>query len=155
MQKTRIATLVWTSLIAAPIGWSLGLVVHDATGLLPPIPLLLPLFLVVLSALMLAGARAVRGWIDHRRYDRHMGPLRVARMLALAKAAEFFGAAITGVYVGVAVLSMDHLAAPMGRDALWRSGFVIIGAVIATVAAVILERACLVPPSDDEGDSNR
>lgn len=151
MQKTKLATLLWICLIAAPIGWSISRLIHNATGTLPPIPLLLPAFIVVLAVIMLAGAREVRGWIHERRHDRHIGPLRVARLLALAKAAEFFGAAVIGGYVGLGVLAMDHLASSMGRGGLLRAGIVAAAAVLATVAAVVLERACLVPPDDEEG----
>jgi hypothetical protein len=150
MQKTRIATLAWTSLIAIPIGWSIGRLVHNATAELLPIPALLPAFLVLFAAAMFAGARAVRGWIRERRHDRHLGPLQVARILALAKAAEYFGAVIVGAYVGIAGIAIDHLAVPMGREGLLMAGLVAVAGALATVAAVVLERSCLVPPSDED-----
>jgi hypothetical protein len=155
MQKTKIPTLIWVGLIAAPIGWSISRLVLDASAALPPVPVVLPVMVILLAALLFAAAREVQGWIRERRHDRHIGPLRVARLLALAKAAEYFGAAVAGAYVGLAVLATDHLAVPMGRDRLLMSGLVIGSATLATVAAVILERACLDPPEDDHPGTPR
>ncbi|AYY11392.1 DUF3180 domain-containing protein [Actinobacteria bacterium YIM 96077] len=155
MHKTRIATLVWTGLLAGPAGWLIARIVHESTGLLPPVPLILPLFLVIFAALMFAGARMVQGWIHHRRHDRHMSPLRIARALAVAKAAELFGAALAGGYVGLAVVALDHFAAPMGREGMLMSALTAGAAVLATVAAVVLERSCLVPPEDEEERAGR
>jgi hypothetical protein len=149
MQKTKISTLGWVGLIAAPIGWSVSRLVLDRTGALPLVPVVLLIFVLILAGMMFAGARAIRGWIEERRHDRYLGPLRVARVLALAKATEFFGAALAGGYVGLSVLSIDHLASPMGRDALLRAGLMTGAAVLVTAAAVVLERACLVPPDDE------
>ncbi|NED95413.1 DUF3180 family protein [Phytoactinopolyspora alkaliphila] len=153
MQKTKIPTLIWVGLIAAPIGWSISRLLLDASGTLPPVPVVLPVMVFLLAALLFAAAREVRGWIQERRHDRHIGPLRVARLLALAKAAEYFGAAAAGAYVGLAVLATDHLEVPMGRDRLVMSGLVIAFATLASGAAVALERACVVPPEDDQPGS--
>ncbi|NED98738.1 DUF3180 domain-containing protein [Phytoactinopolyspora halotolerans] len=150
MQKTKIATLVWVALLAAPIGWSISRVIQDSTRELPPVPVVLPVLLALLAAFLFFAAREIKAWIRERRHDRHIGPLRVARTLALAKAAEFFGAALTGAYLGLATLAIDHLTVPMGRDRLLMAGLVVGAGTLATVAAVVLERACIVPPGDDE-----
>lgn len=150
MQKTKLTTLLWVALFTAPIGWSISRLILNASGELPPIPVLLPIFIAVLAVLMFAGAREVRAWIRERRHDRHIGPLRVARLLALAKAAEFFGSAVIGGYLGLAVLAVDHLASEMGRGGLLRAAAVAAAALVATVAAVLLERACLVPPDEEQ-----
>ncbi|WP_166346452.1 DUF3180 domain-containing protein [Phytoactinopolyspora limicola] len=151
MQKTKLSALAWTALIAVPIGWSISRLVHNSTGALPLVPAVLLIFIAILAVMMFIGARLVRGWIEERRYDRYFHPLRVARILALAKASEFFGAALAGGYVGLAVLSVDHLGSPMGRDALVRAALMVGAALAATVTAMALEHACLVPSDDDRG----
>lgn len=154
MQQTKIGTLVWAALIAAPIGWSIGRVYEAVAEALPPVPWVLAVLLVFLAVLAIVGERAVRAWIGERRFDAQLDPLRVARMVVLAKAGALFGAAIAGAYLGLAVLSLGWLAVPMGRDRLLLSAFVVLAAVIVAVASVRLERACMVPPDDDGDDGS-
>lgn len=153
MQKTKLGTLVWVALVAVPVGWSISRLVDAGSGALPPVPWVLPLLLLFLGIALFAGARAVREWITERRFDRRIDPLRVARSVALAKATEYFGAMVAGAYAGLAVLAMSMLNVPMGRNRLILSAAVVACAVVMTVAAVRLERACEVPPpSDEEGN---
>ena len=152
MQRTRIGSLVWAALVAAPIGWSIARVVDAASGALPPVPWVLPLLLLFLAVAMFAGARAVRAWIHERRYDGRIDALRVARAVALAKASEYFGAVVAGAYAGLVLLALSMLDVPMGRNRAVLGGIVIVCATVLTVAAVRLERAGEVPPpaEDDE-----
>lgn len=150
MQRTKIGSLIWVALVAVPIGWSIGRVVDAASGALPPVPWVLPLLLVFLAIAMFAGARAVRGWIIERRFDRRIDALRVARSVALAKASEYFGAVLVGVYTGLGLLALDALDSPMGRNRAVLSATVVVAAVVLTVAAVRLERAGEVPPPPDD-----
>lgn len=150
MKKTTIGSLVWAALVAVPIGWSIGRVVDAWSGALPPVPWVLPFLLLFLGVCMFVGARVVRQWIEERRYDRRLDPLRIARALALAKATEYFGAVVAGAYAGLGVLALTMLDSPMGRERSLLSGAVIVCAAAMTVGAFRLERACLVPPDDEE-----
>lgn len=150
MRPTRIGTLVWVGLAAAPVGWSVGKVVDQVSGTLPPVPWILPLLLVFLSALLLLGARVVRGWITERRFDRRMDALRVARLLVLSKAAAVFGALVTGAYLGIGVLALGSLSVPAGRNRALLSGLVAVAGVMVSITAIRLERACMVPPEDED-----
>ncbi|PZF81809.1 DUF3180 domain-containing protein [Jiangella anatolica] len=151
MQRTRIGSLIWVALVAVPVGWSIGRVVDAMSDVLPPIPWVLPALLLFLAIAMFAGARAVRGWIHERRFDTRIDALRVARSVALAKASEYFGAVLVGVYTGLGLLAVGRLDSPMGRNRAILSAVVIVAAVVLTIAAVRLERAGEVPPpSDDE-----
>lgn len=150
MRPTRVSTLVWIGLAAAPVGWSVGRIVDAVSNALPPVPWILPLLLVLLAAVLFVGARAVRGWIEERKYDGRMDALGVARLLALAKAGAVFGAAVAGGYIGLGVLALESLAVPAGRNRVILSAAVAVMAVVVAVAAVRLERACQVPPGDEE-----
>jgi len=155
VQKTKVSTLVWTALIATPIGWSLSQIIDVWSGALPPIPWVLPFLLLFLSIGAFAGARAVRQWIEERRYYRCIDPLRVARAVALAKAMAYFGAVATGLYAGLGALALTMLQSPMGRERAILAAGVVVCAVAMTTAAIRLERACVVPPDDtDENGVN-
>ncbi|MET0521267.1 MAG: DUF3180 domain-containing protein [Jiangellaceae bacterium] len=154
MRPTRVSTLLWVALAAIPVGWSIGMVVDAVSNTLPPVPWILPLLLVFLALLLFVGAYAVRGWVQERRYDRRLDALRIARLLALGKAAAVFGALVVGVYVGIAVLALGSLEVPAGRNRALLSALVVVAAVVVVVAALRLERACLVPPPDEDSAEN-
>jgi Protein of unknown function (DUF3180) len=154
VRPTRVSTLLWVALAAIPVGWSIGMVVDAVSNTLPPVPWILPLLLVFLALLLFVGAYAVRGWVQERRYDRRLDALRIARLLALGKAAAVFGALVVGVYVGIAVLALGSLEVPAGRNRALLSALVVVAAVVVVVAALRLERACLVPPPDDDSAEN-
>lgn len=154
MRPTRISTLLWVALAAIPIGWSVGRVVDTVSGTLPPIPWILPLLLVFLAILLFVGAYAVRGWVEERRYDRRLDALRIARLSALGKAAAVFGAFVVGAYLGIGLLALGSLAVPAGRNRAVLSALVIVAGVVIVVAALRLERACLVPPDEDTSDTD-
>src|SRR5690625_2800409 len=116
MRQTSIWSLVWIGLAASPLGWLVAEAVQTWTMRLPPIPWILPALLLFCVVLLWLAERMVRGWISERRFDQRMNPLRVARLLALAKASAVFGAVATGAYTGIAVdrkstrLNSSHVA---------------------------------------------
>jgi Protein of unknown function (DUF3180) len=153
VRPTRVTTLLWIALAAVPVGWTVSQVVDTVSGTLPPVPWILPLLLVFLAALLFLGAYAVKGWIEERRYDRRLDALRIARLLALAKAAAAFGAIVVGAYLGLILLALGSLSVPAGRNRAVFGGLVVVAAVIVVVGALRLERACLVPPDEDTSDT--
>jgi hypothetical protein len=150
VRPTRVSTLLWVALAAVPVGWSVGMVIDAVSNALPPIPWILPLLLAFLALLLFVGAYAVRGWVQERRYDRRLDALRIARLLALGKAAAVFGALVIGLYLGLAVLALGSLEVPVGRNRAILSVLVVVAGVVVVVAALRLERACLVPPPDED-----
>lgn len=153
MGPTRIGTLLGAGLVAAPLGWAFGLVAQAATGALPAVPWVLPLLLLFMAALLLIGARMVRGWVEERRYDRQVDALLVARLFALGKAAAVFGAVIGGVYIGFGLLAAVELPPPVRTGRVVLSGLVVAGGVVVALSALRLERACRVPhPDGDDPD---
>lgn len=154
MRPTRIGTLVWVALAAAPVGWSVGRIVEAVTDALPPVPWVLPLLFAFLAAVLFVGARAVSGWVGERRYDGRMNALRAAQLLALGKAAAVFGAAAAGAYLGLGLLALGTLAGSAARNRGILCGLVAVAAVVVCVAAIRLERACQVPPDDDSAEAD-
>lgn len=149
MQRTKISSLIWVGLIAAPIGWTISRLVDAASYALPPVPVVVPLLLLFLAVVLEFAGRTVRSWVVDRRFDEQVDALRVARVLVLAKAAAVFGAAVAGGYIGLAFLAVDALDVPMGRNRLLMSVIVVVVAIALAIAAVRCERACVAPPSDD------
>ena len=125
--------MLWVALAAVPVGWSVGMVIDAVSSTLPPIPWILPLLIVFLA-----------------RYDRLLDALRIARLLALGKAAAVFGAVVVGAYMGLAVLALGSLEVPVGRNRAVLSALVVVAGVVVVVAALRLERACLVPPPEED-----
>ena len=150
VRPTRVSTLLWVALAAVPVGWSVGTVIDAVSSTLPPIPWILPLLIAFLALLLFVGAYAVRGWVQERRYDRRLDALRIARLLALGKAAAVFGAVVVGAYLGLAVLALGSLEVPVGRNRAVLSALVVVAGVVVVVAALRLERACLVPPPEED-----
>lgn len=150
MQQTKITTLLWVALIAAPIGWTISSIVDSATYALPPVPMVVPILLAFLAILLELGGRAAGAWVRERRFDEQLDALRVARILVIAKATAAFGAAVVGGYLGLGLLALGSLDVPMGRNRALMSGLVIIAAVLAVVAAIRCERACQVPSSSND-----
>ncbi|HEX2361351.1 MAG TPA: DUF3180 domain-containing protein [Jiangellaceae bacterium] len=142
------------ALAAIPVGWSIAMVVDAVSGTLPPIPWILPLLLMFLAALMFVGAYAVGGWVEQRRFDRRLDALRVARLLALGKAAAMFGALVVGAYLGIGVLALGSLSVPVGRNRAVLSALVVLAGVVVIIAALRLERAGLVPPDEDTSETD-
>ena len=66
--------------------------------------------------------------------------------LALGKAAAVVGALMAGGYFGFAVRFVTDLAIDAPRERVIRSIVAIIGGIAITLAALRVERACLVPP---------
>lgn len=155
MQQTKITTLLWVALIAAPIGWTISRIVDSATYALPPVPWVMPILLVFLAIVLELLGRAAGAWVRERRFDEQLDALRVARVVVVAKATAVFGAALAGGYVGLGLLATGSLDVPMGRNRLLMSGLVIVVAVFAVVAAIRCERACQVPPPSDDNNQDQ
>lgn len=75
--------------------------------------------------------------------------------LALGKAAAVVGALMAGGYFGFAVRFVTDLSIEAPRDRVIRSAVAIIGGIGLTLAALRVERACLVPEDHDESDREK
>lgn len=91
-----------------------------------------------------AGVAAARPG-DMRRLD----PLRATRVLALARASAFAGAAMAGAYAALALLTAPSAAAEPRAERLLIALVAVVAASALSVAGVVVERWCRVPPGDD------
>ncbi|MBT8225788.1 MAG: DUF3180 domain-containing protein [Dactylosporangium sp.] len=156
LPATQPATLVVAVLAAAGCAW-LGL--DRFYGSLPRLPWLPPLTLAGLAVVEGMVARQVKAWIDRKPTAKPIEPLLIARYVVLAKASALVGAIFGGLYVGMTSWLLVQRAVLVEADRDFPAAAAgTVGSGILLVAAVVLERACRVPPSADHrntGGSDR
>jgi ABC-type xylose transport system permease subunit len=152
VHRTRVGTLIWAFVFGVPVGWLIARAVRSSGNGLPPIPAVLPILLGVLAVAGIVAARWVRAWVDERKHERHLDALRVARLVAMAKAGSIFGAVVGGLYAGIVLVALELLDVPLGRSRAIVGGIVVLTAVAVSVSALVLERACEAPPPPQDDD---
>lgn len=148
LRPTPLASLLGWAVVGLVGGWAVH-PVCDRLGVVPPLvaapqPLALLLLAVILGYVAWATHRAVH--VRHERLDAHQAVNR----LVLARASAFVGALVAGGYVGYAISWIGD-PAELADERLTRSFLAGGCAVAATVAAVLLERACRVRRDDPDG----
>ena len=150
MRPTRPGVLAALGLLVAAVTWGVLRVVDSRAPLVPPMPPTVPLALgflgagVAVSALSLR--RRLRGDLDVRPAD----PLVAARMAALGKASSHAGAALVGVYAGMAAFLLPGAVGDVQRTRLTLAGLSVLGALALLAAGLLMEWVCRVRPPDDD-----
>lgn len=147
MRQTRVASLV---AVAIAVGVVLWIVVTAAYAALPALPWTAPITLVVVAVVELVLARGVRARIDRRPGAPMLSPLVIARYVVLAKASAYAAAVVAGAFGGMLAYLAANLNGPSQRGDAWVAGGSTLAACGLAAAALLLEHACRVPPSDDE-----
>ncbi len=151
LQPTSPSTLIVAVLGAAAVGW---IVIARDYSAFPSLTWLPTIILGGLGALEIGTAVATKARIDRRPGTTPVDPLVVVRYVVLSKASSIVGALFTGFFGAI----MIWLIAEQGRLAAAADdlppaigGF--LGAIALLVGALLLERACRVPPrADDDED---
>lgn len=151
MSTTSTASLLIAAVFGALGGW-LIVVVCNALDLVPPyVPWTAPAALAVIAALV--GALA---WSTHQRLHvrrERVEPERAVSFLVLGKASALAGALIAGGYLTFALMFVGRWDADAPRERVIRSLVAVVVSVGLCVAGLLLERACKVPDSDDDDDT--
>jgi hypothetical protein len=148
LRPTTPATLLVAGLIAAALAW-LG--ISQFYGDLPDLSVLAGLTLAGLGAVEGSAARGTRARIERRPGSGPVNPLLVARLVVLAKASSLGGAIFAGAYGGVTLWALaERGRLRVAADNLVPAVVGLAGALVLVVAALLLERACRVPPPPDE-----
>lgn len=150
MKQTRVASLVAVAIAVGVVLWVVTTTVYAA---LPELPWTAPITLVVVAVVELVLARGVRARIERRPGAPMLAPLVIARYVVLAKASAYAAAVVAGAFGGLLVYLVSNLDGPSQRGDAWVSGGSTLAAVGLAAAALLLEHACRVPPSDDEPDA--
>lgn len=151
LRPTNPATLVVAAFAAAALAW-LGISRFYAN--IPDLPWLPPITVAALAVLEAYAAQTTRARIEHKPGREPVDPLLVARFVVLAKASSLAGAIFGGVYAAVSLwllLERPRLAHATADLPAAVAGVVASAGLV--VAALLLERACRVPPQPDESDN--
>lgn len=141
MRPTQVSVLAGWAVVGLVLGWAVH-PVSDRLGAVPPLvswaqPLTMWLLAAILGFTAWATWRAV-----HVRRERLLSHQAVNRFV-LARASAMVAALVAGAYLGYA-LSWVGDPAEMADDRIVRSLVAAVGALVAAVAALLLERACRV-----------
>lgn len=148
MTPTRLPVLLLAVLVSAALGYLLA---QTAYSSIPPLPALAPVSLALLALVEGGMAYIVRSKVRSRRpLGRPMHPIQVARAAVVAKASSLGGALVAGGYGGVFLWTFSRRGevATYGDDARV-SGLCALAALVLVVFALLLERSCRTPSTDD------
>jgi hypothetical protein len=98
------------------------------------------------AAIIGATAYVTRRTVRRNRHD--LAPHQAVNRLVLGKACALVGSLALGGYVGYALAQLG-VANPASDERLWHALLAALGALCATVAALLLEHACRVPNEDE------
>jgi len=148
MRHTSGSALLIGTLIGGVLGWAGQwlLVVSGNPALVPPVTW--GAALGALGAVLLALAWPIRSHV--RGVDRKppVDPFYATRVVLLAKAGSLAGSALTGVGIGFLIFFASRPV--VSSDALWPSIVAVVGALVLSVSALIVERWCTLPPDSPE-----
>lgn len=171
MTPTRWLPLLGFAAIGLSAGWVAVLVVERMSGRVLLVPWIAPsaLWLLALAVVIWAivsrpalvdpheeqrrSGRPVPATVSPTRVVRHgrrrMPPLVAARTAALAMAASRTGAAIGGLYLGIALALLPRLSAPTGSASFTSAVLSFLACAVLTAAALWLESMCRLRDGDE------
>jgi hypothetical protein len=152
VRPTNPATLVVAALAAGALAW-LG--ISRYYGDIPDLTVVSGLTLAGLAVVEVLTARNTRARIERQPGSGPLNPLLVARFVVLAKASSLGAALFAGAYAGVAVWAFAERTRLRVADANLVPAVVgVVGALALVGAALLLERACRVPPRPPDEDDD-
>lgn len=149
MRPTRWRALLVVAVVVGVVAWGVLRAWTDGGHELPDVPWTAPVGLLVIAVSVLAFGLPVRRWTSGA-HDRALDPLRAARTVVLAKAAQYSGSALVGWYLAQVVVVLPDVDVSARRGLLVRG---LVGAVAAMVVLLVgrlVERWCRVPHDRDE-----
>ncbi|MEG3614582.1 DUF3180 domain-containing protein [Isoptericola haloaureus] len=150
MRRTRVRTLVAVAVGVAAVGTLLLRLLETRGVYLPGAAWVEVVALVLIAGLVLWAGWAVRAYLRGEKPD--LDPLRAARTFAMAKAAAYTGALLTGRYAASVLLVLPQLAVEPRREVAITSGVAALAAIGLAVVGLVVEKFCEAPPpEEDEG----
>lgn len=148
MRPTRIGTLVALLVCAAAVSWAVLQVSLDRGASLPPLTWAAPAGVVLLAVVVLVTALGLRARLQQPEKRPH--PLSMARMAVLGKASAHVGPLVGGLYAGYLLVLLPDLDVGTRRDRAVLCVVALVASVALSVAGLLLERSCRVPPSGSD-----
>lgn len=148
MKPARVPGVLLTAAAAAAVAWT-GLETWEGRGGGSlPLPWTAVVGTFALAMVVVAAGLPVRRWVRGRR-ERPLDPLMAARTVVLAKASAYGGAVLTGWYVGQVLALLPDLVGER-RTRFVLALVAVLASVAISVAGLVVQRWCRVPPSDDD-----
>lgn len=160
MKQTQIMTLVAWAVSATTAGYLLPLVLINGGGSIPISPwsivVTLPLIAIVLSILAVPIYRYRRALVEIQKTKsltrpKRLNPFYAVRVVLLAKSIAISGAIFTGWHLGVVWL---QVTSPVIPSSTLQNALALIGSVLMTLVALIVERICKVTQDAAEESPN-
>jgi Protein of unknown function (DUF3180) len=148
MKPTRIGTLVTLLVCIAAVTWGVLQISVDRGATLPPLTWTAPAGIALIAVVVLATALGLRARLDQPAKRPH--PLSMARMAVLGKASAHVGPIVGGLYAGYLLVLLPGLEISARRDRAVLCLVALLASVALSVAGLLLERACRVPPSSTD-----
>jgi hypothetical protein len=148
MKPTRIGTLVTMLVCIAAVTWGVLQISVDRGATLPPLTWTAPAGIALIAVVVLATALGLRARLDQPAKRPH--PLSMARMAVLGKASAHVGPIVGGLYAGYLLVLLPGLEISARRDRAVLCLVALLASVALSVAGLLLERACRVPPSSTD-----
>jgi hypothetical protein len=152
---TRWRVLLVIALVGGVLTWAGARVAASRASGIPRVPITTAALLGLLAVAVLLAALSLRGRLQGRPGRRPVPPLGAARFAVLAKAASHAGAALVGVYAGLALFYLPALDTGLRREQVVATGASAVAAALLVGAGLVLERICRVPPEDRGEDRDR
>lgn len=143
MAPTSVALLLGLALAGVVLGRLVRPGFELAGALAPVVGWSQPLVLLALTGVLLTTARATRVAVRDRRVTEQ--PQQAVNRLLLARASSVVGALVGGGYVGYAVAWLGD-PSQLADQRVVRSLVTTAAAALVVLSALLLERACRVPP---------
>lgn len=144
MVPTSPTVLLGVALAGVVLGRLVRPAIEWAGGLAPVVGWSQASVLAVVAAVLLATARATRAALPAHRVAEQ--PQLAVNRLLLARASAVVGALVGGGYVGYAVAWLGD-PSQLADQRVLRSLLTAVAAAVVVLSAVLLERACRVPPA--------
>jgi hypothetical protein len=140
------ALYAWTvaGLVA---GWLFHRVLYGGAKFAPMVSWGQPTALLLVAAILVGTARSTRRSIQQR--AGRLSPHHAVNRLVLARACAYVGCLMAGAYFGYAV-SWFGVDSELAAERAIRSSVAGVTGLMVVAAGLLLERACRVPPEDDE-----
>ena len=129
-------------------GWMFHAWADRGTGLPPQVSWAQPLALVLVAAILLGTAWSTRRTIAQN--PGRLSPHQAVNRLVLARACAYVGALVAGGYIGYAVSWLGVESSELAGQRAFRSACAGVAGILIVVGGLLLERACRVPPEEDE-----
>ena len=148
MRTTSIPLILSLVVLGGALGWS-AVSLFDTFALgIGAVPWSAAGGLLFFAGLVFGGAWYMYDRV-HRR-GRGVEALMAVRLLLLGKASALVAAVAAGGYAGYGVHTMLSAVAGAADDRVLRAFVAAGAALLVVVGSLLLERACRVPPSDDD-----